>query len=78
MRDEASGMYAAGEQTTDEFGAMMRDVEVGRVRERLDHLQAAPDADLLDVPGYEQARYEQAEYEQHPHYEPGYGPEDYR
>ncbi len=39
VRDEAAGMYAAGEQTTDEFGAMMRDVEVGRVRERLDHLQ---------------------------------------
>ena len=52
VRDEASGMYAAGEQTTDEFGAMMRDVEVGRVRERLDHLQEAPDTELLDVEDY--------------------------
>ncbi len=52
VRDEASGMYAAGEQTTDEFGAMMRDVEVGRVRERLDHLQGAADVDLLDVEDY--------------------------
>ncbi len=47
IRDEAAGMYAAGEQTTDEFGAMMRDVEVGRVRERLDHLRGAPDDELL-------------------------------
>ncbi|MBO9531554.1 MAG: cell division ATP-binding protein FtsE [Solirubrobacteraceae bacterium] len=47
VRDEAAGMYAAGEQTTDEFGAMMRDVEVGRVRERLDHLQGASDDELL-------------------------------
>jgi cell division transport system ATP-binding protein len=49
IRDEASGMYAAGEQTTDEFGVMMREVEVGRVRERLDHLQRdAGDAELLE------------------------------
>ncbi len=47
IRDEAAGMYAAGEQTTDEFGAMMRDVEVGRVRERLDHLRDASDDELL-------------------------------
>lgn len=47
IRDEAAGMYAAGEQTTDEFGAMMRDVEVGRVRERLDHLRGASDDELL-------------------------------
>jgi cell division transport system ATP-binding protein len=47
VRDEAAGMYAAGEQTTDEFGAMMRDVEVGRVRERLDHLRGATDDELL-------------------------------
>ncbi len=52
VRDEASGMYAAGEQTTDEFGAMMRDVEVGRVRERLDHLQGAPDTELLNEDDY--------------------------
>lgn len=40
VRDEAAGGYAAGEvqQTTDEFAAMMRDVEVGRVRDRLEHL----------------------------------------
>ncbi len=40
IRDEAGGGYAAGatEQTTDEFAAMMRDVEVGRVRDRLEHL----------------------------------------
>ena len=50
VRDEASGMYAAGEQTTDEFGVMMRDVEVGRVRDRLDHLGAADDAELLEGP----------------------------
>ncbi|MEH3054285.1 MAG: cell division ATP-binding protein FtsE [Patulibacter minatonensis] len=47
VRDEAAGMYNAGGQTTDEFGAMMRDVEVGRVRERLDHLRGASDDELL-------------------------------
>lgn len=68
IRDEAAGMYAANEQTTDEFGAMMRDVEVGRVRDRLDHLQHASDSELLDVPGYDDPQ------------EPGhgFGPEDYR
>ncbi len=55
VRDEAAGMYAAGEQTTDEFGAMMREVEVGRVRERLDHLRRAGDEELLG--GYPDAPY---------------------
>jgi cell division transport system ATP-binding protein len=38
VRDEATGMYGAGEQTTGEFAQMMRDVEVGRVRDRINDL----------------------------------------
>ena len=43
-RDDAAGMYAAGEQTTDEFGAMMREVEQYRSAAGL------PPGDLLDGP----------------------------
>jgi len=45
VRDEVGGRYAAhgAEQTTDEFGAMMREVEVGRVRDRLEHLEPGLD-----------------------------------